>query len=118
MASLEGPQIFPDFRKFLILRWQPGPDTSVSVGVVDTKESGRFGDPVNQAGKLGKQEAGAHYLDTLAQLVGGSVRRYAKAAPMVVGTDGRSVDVDRLLSHAPAWHEAVSQFVQCMSRPT
>lgn len=114
VASLEELQIFPDFRKSLILRWQPGPDLSVSVGVIDNKGSGWFGDAVNQAAKLGKQEAGDRYVETLARLVGGSVRRYAKAAPMVVGSDGRSVDVDRLLSHAPAWQEAMSVFVQGM----
>ena len=115
VAAIEELHIFPDFRKSLILRWQPGPDISVSVGVIDTKGSGWFGDAVNQAAKLGKQEAGDRYVETLAKLLGGSVRRYAKAAPMVVGSDGRSVDIDRLLSYAPAWQGAMSLFVQSMS---
>lgn len=110
-------QITPEYRKSLILRWQPGPDVSVSMGVIDTKGSAWFGDSFSQAAKLGRSEAGDLYLEALARLVGGSVRRYAKGAPMVLGSDGKSVDTDRLLAQAPAWQEAMALFVQRLSDP-
>ncbi|GBU16502.1 MAG: hypothetical protein COT28_21740 [Methylobacterium sp. CG08_land_8_20_14_0_20_71_15] len=107
--------VTPEFRRSVVLRWQAGPDITGSLGYVDIDGRGWFGDAWNTAVRLGQREAGDHYLQTLAGLIGGSVRRYDKSAPRVLGPDGKVVDVDPLLDRAPAWQKAMTQLVTTLT---
>lgn len=107
LDSLSGVGVTPEYRKSVVLRWQAGPDVNGSAGYIDTDGRGWFGDAWNTAVKLGNREAGDHYLEAVAGLVSGSVRYSDKAAPRVIGQDGKSVDVETLLNRAPIWREAI-----------
>ena len=107
--------ITPEFRKSVVLRWQAGPDVMGSLGYVDVDGRGWFGDAWNTAVKLGRTEAGDRYLAKLAGLVGGSVRRYEKGSPVVLGANGKSVDVSRLLDARSEWADAIKQLASSLS---
>ena len=98
----------PEFRRSVVLRWQGGPDITGSLGYIDNEGRGWFGDAWNTAVKLGRQDTGDRYLDGIARQVSGSVRRYEKGAPRVLGPDGKSVDIEGLLSQAATWRSTIA----------
>lgn len=109
LDSLAEFGVTPEFRRSLVLRWQGGPDIIGSLGYIDNEGRGWFGDAWNTAFKLGRQDVGDRYLDEIAHLSSGNVRRYEKGAPRVVGSDGKSVDVDKLLIQAAPWRSAIAE---------
>lgn len=108
--------VTPEYRRSVVLRWQAGPDVIGSLGYIDTDGRGSFGDAWNTAAKLGRSDVGDRYVDQLASLASGSVRRSDKAMPRVLGADGKTVDVAQLLHQAPAWHEAIWLFIQSLTQ--
>jgi hypothetical protein len=98
--------ISPEFRKSLVLRWQPSPDVVGSLGYIEPTGKVWTADACGTAKRLNKPAAGNGYLQALARAVGGSTRH-----DHVLGADGRIVDVAALLAHGDAWKQAISQFV-------
>ncbi|TXN72840.1 hypothetical protein [Methylobacterium sp. WL6] len=115
MDGLSEIGVIPEYRRSVVLRWQAGPDTVGSLGYIDTDGRGSFGDAWNTAVKLGRADVGDRYLDQLASLASGSVRRSDKSVPRVLGADGKTVDVVQLLHQPLAWHEAISLFVRSLA---
>jgi hypothetical protein len=98
--------IAPEFRKALVLRWQPSADFAGSLGYIESTGKVWTGDACGTAKRLNKPAAGDEYLQAIARAVGGTVRH-----DHVVGADGRIVDVEALLAHGDAWKQAITQFV-------
>lgn len=100
--------IYPEFRKSLVLRWEAATDFILSPGYIETSGRVWLSNGWNSANRLGNIAAGDRYLERVASIVGGTVRRYEKNWPDVIGPDGRAVDVRELLRHADAWREAIA----------
>jgi hypothetical protein len=98
--------IAPEFRKALVLRWQPSADVAGSLGYIESTGKVWTADACGTATRLNKPAAGDEYLQALARTVGGTVRHHH-----VLGADGRIVDVEALLAHGDAWKQAITQFV-------
>jgi len=103
--------ITPDFRRSVVLQWHPSPDVAASAGYVEV--SGKFwpGDTVASTRRLGHPEAGEHYLEAVAAAIGGTVRRYEKGMPQVMGPDGKPADVASLLDVTEAWAQALERLI-------
>ena len=50
----------------------------------------------------------------MAQAIGGSVRRYEKSLPQVMGPNGRGVDVAQLLELQDQWKRAMANFISAV----
>src|SRR5687767_14847452 len=91
LPGLADLDVTPKFRKSLVLRWHPSPDVTGSAGYIDTSGKLWAGDAWNAANRLGIPDAGERYLQSIAEVIGGSVRRYEKSPPTVIGPDGKGV---------------------------
>ena len=101
--------ISPEFRRSLVLRWQPSPDVVGSLGYIEPTGKVWTTDACGTAKRLNKPVAGEEYVQAVARAVGGTVRHNH-----VLGADGRIVDVAALLAHADAWKQAITQFVSAI----
>ena len=101
--------ISPEFRRSLVLRWQPSPDVVGSLGYIEPTGKVWTGDAYGTAKRLNKPAAGDEYLQAIVRAVGGTVRHHH-----VLGADGRLVDVAALLNHSDAWKQAMTQFLSAI----
>lgn len=107
----------PEFRKSPVLRWQASPDFDASPGYIDTSGKVWFGSAWTAANRLGNAAAGDRYLETVAAILEGKIKRYEKNAPDVVGHDGRGADAAVLLSTEDRWKHAIGVLIE-ETRPT
>jgi len=73
-----------------------------------------LGDVCYTGKRLGKLQAGEKFLEEIAQATGGSVRRYDKSLPQVIGPNGRGVDVAQLLELQEQWKKAMANFISAV----
>lgn len=117
-ALLPSVGIDPEFRRSLILRWHPDPDTSASAGYLDGSGRMWLADAWVAASRQGVPEAGDRYLHAVAELIGGGVRHRERSSPIVVGPDGRVAHISELLEQRDGWLAAIAELVRaCSSQP-
>ena len=109
--SLSELGVAPEFRRSMLLRWRVSPDVVGTLGYVDVQGRASLGGAWHTATRLGKPDAGEAYLEAVASFVGGTVRRYEKNWPEVVGKDGRYVDVATLLAVGSQWKDRMVQLM-------
>ncbi len=102
----------PEYRKALVLRFFPSPDVRASAGYIESTGRVHLGDAWGSADRLGKAEAGEKYVDTVAGLIGGTVRTYEKSVPSVAGADGRTAHIEDLLAKRDEWVNAIATLVR------
>ena len=100
-----------EFRKSLVLRWDASPDFDASPGYIDSSGKVWLSSGWNAANRLGNPEAGDRYLEAVAALIGGSVKRYEKNWPEVVGANGKTVDAVALLGASSGWRAAMAALI-------
>jgi hypothetical protein len=93
------------------LRWDASPDFDASLGYIDSSGKVSLSSGWNSANRLGDPAAGDRYLESVAALIGGSVKRYEKNWPEVVGVNGRAVDVASLFAASSGWKSAVATLI-------
>lgn len=59
------------------------------------------------ANRAGRADAAERYMQSVSAIIGGSVRRYAKAGPEVLDAAGHGADVLLLLQRASDWKQAI-----------
>lgn len=98
--------------KSLVLRW-PGPDDKAfALGYI--KFDGDFvTDSVNwEPSKFGRVDLSHEYLDDLAALVNGRVRKTSKPENWyVLGTKGKYIKIDELLSLSSDWLSLIDKYI-------
>jgi len=104
--------IVPEYRRSLLLRWKPSPDSTASAGMLDTAGKVWLSNAWPTANNLGRQYAFERYMAAVADLVGGSVKTYTGSAPEVMGMDGKGVDALALLQRGEAWLAAISALIE------
>jgi hypothetical protein len=104
--------VVPEFRKSLVLRWDASPDFDASPGYIGTDGYVWLGNGWNSAKRLGRPEAGENYLKTVADIVGGHIRRPEKNWPDVTARNGRQVEVAELLKTPERWKAAIAQLIE------
>ena len=119
LQSLSEAGIEPEFRRSVILRWQPSADDQASAGYITTTGVAHLGDAYYSAKRLGSAEAGRTYLERIASLIGGKVRwlKDGESAFGVDGPDGRLAQVSDLLDHAEEWRSAIEELVKAFDPP-
>ena len=100
-----------EFRKSLVLRWDASPDFDASLGYIDSSGKVWLSSGWNSANRLGNPVAGDRYLEAVAALIGGSVKRYEKNWPEVVGANGRATDVASLFTASSGWISAMATLI-------
>jgi Arc-like DNA binding domain len=120
LASLREIGVTAEFGRAVVLRWYPHENTAASAGYIDAYGSVWLGDAVGSAAKLGKTESGIKYINSIAQLVGGTIETYERLTdhpkttdnlPQVKGTNGRMLDIFDLLPHGDEWKSALAALV-------
>jgi len=108
--------IHPEFGRSLSLRWQPSADVAMSAGYIEAR-GGTFwaGVAWGSANRAGRVSAGEAYLEEIANIVRGHIRRYDKSPPEALDAKGKGIDVALLLDAAPRWKMALSRFVAQMA---
>lgn len=104
--------VVPEFRKSLVLRWNASPDFDASPGFIDTGGLVWLGSGWSSAKRLGHPDAGEAYLTTVAEIVGGHVRKPQKNNPDAVGPNGRQIDLADLLKAPERWKAAIAQLIE------
>jgi len=104
--------VVPEFRNSLVLRWNASPDFDASPGFIDTGGLVWLGSGWNSARRLGHPEAGETYLSTVADIVGGQVRRPEKNWPDATGPNGRQIELADLLKAPERWKAAIAALIE------
>jgi hypothetical protein len=113
--SLADLGITPDFPASLVLRWSVSPKAEGRAGFIEKNGKAYFQSGAATARRAGHPEAGELYLKSIAEAVGGSISRYERAPPEVVGADGRAIDVTLILDHAEAWRRSLAELVESLA---
>lgn len=105
----------PEIGKTVKLLLAPSPLAVATAGFIES--SGKFWvqGAWAAAHRIGRPDAGEHYLESIASIIGGSVRRYEKSPPEVVDGAGHGTDILTLLDHAPEWRQAISALARELS---
>ena len=111
LQSLGEIGITPEYQRTLVLRFAPTPGVQASVGFITTNGTVYVGDPHYYAEQHGRSDIGERYLEAVAMISAGMVKRYDKAQPDVVRRDCRPLDVMSLLRDAAAWKRAIATFI-------
>ncbi len=112
IEGLDELGISPEFRRSLVLRWQPSRDFVGSLGYIEVTGKLWTSDAWGSAKRLNNLAAGEEYLHSVAQIVGGAIRHHN-----VFGPDGHVIDVSALLAHGDLWKQAIIQFVKAIGLP-
>jgi hypothetical protein len=116
VSSLKPLGVEPEFGKSLFLRWQDSDGSILSAGTIEPTGSIWLVKTVTDARTAGNQSAGERYLETIAGLVHGSVKRYDNGSIDVRGPDDRSVRLPAIINQAPAWRDAIAQLIKDTSQ--
>jgi len=109
--------ITTDFPASLVLRWLASPEVEGRAGFVEKTGRTYFQSGAATAKRAGRPEVGERYLQSIADAVGGSIRRYERAPPEVVGADGRAIDLTVILDHAQAWRQSLAELIDGLRAP-
>ena len=109
--------VMPEFRKSLVLRWDASPDFDASPGYIGTDGFVWLGSGWGSAKRLGRPQAGEKYLESVARVVGGHIRRPEKSWPDVTGPNNRQVELAELLKTPEKWKAAIAQLIE-ETKPT
>ncbi|GKQ55409.1 hypothetical protein [Bradyrhizobium sp. Ce-3] len=115
LASLKPLGIEPEFARSLFLRWQGTNDITLSAGTIEPTGSIWLLKAVSDARLAGNEPAALNYLEAVARLAGGSVKRYDTGSIDVRGADGRSLRISALTDHAAEWKDAIGNFIKEIS---
>jgi hypothetical protein len=115
VTSLRPLGVEPRFEKSLSLRWRTPDGKTLSAGTIEPTGSIWLLKTVTDARAAGNQAAGERYLETIARLTNGSVKRSQNAID-VRGPDERSLRLPSLIEFAPAWKDAISALISDISR--
>jgi hypothetical protein len=111
VASLKPLGLEPKFGKSLSLRWQAEDGSRLSAGTIESSGSIWLLKTVTDARMAGNQSAGERYLETLARLTNGSIKRYDNGSIDVRGPDGRALRLPALIELAPEWKNAIGTLI-------
>jgi hypothetical protein len=116
VASLKALGVVPEFGKSLFLRWQGADGSKLSAGTIEPGGSIWLLKTVTDAREAGDQLAGERYLETIARLTNGSIKRYENGSIDVRGPDGRALRLPSLIELAPAWKDAIGTLISDTSQ--
>jgi hypothetical protein len=111
VTSLKPLGIEPRFGKSLFLRWRSPNGKALSAGTLEPTGSVWLLKTVTDAKLVGNQAAGARYLEAIAKLTNGSIKRYDNGSIDVRGHDERSLRLPTLMEIAPSWRAAIATLI-------
>jgi hypothetical protein len=111
VASLRPLGIEPKFGKSLFLRWRRKNGLSLSAGTIEPTGSVWLLKTVTDARALGNQSAGEKYLQTIARLTNGFVKRSENGSIDVRGPDARSLRLPPLIEASSQWKDAIEELI-------
>ena len=111
LASLREIGIVAEYRRSIVLRFTLSPGVHASAGWVYTDGRTYLADAYHYADKYGHCEIGRDYLNVVAEITDGVVRRYTDTWHEVYSRDGTSLDILELLQDAAGWKDAIENLI-------
>jgi hypothetical protein len=111
LESLADTGVAPEYQQSVVLRFALPSGAAASAGWVRTDGTVYVADAHYFAEKVGRREIGQRYLDAVAAIAGGTVRRYEKGHPEVFEREGGSLRVSLLLRDAAGWRGLIATFI-------
>lgn len=105
----------PEFGKTARLLLTSISEITATAGIIESNGTFWASGAWAAANRNGRPDAGENYLEAIANITGGSVRRYEKAAPEVLDPAGRGTDALLLLERATDWKQAIATLVRELS---
>ena len=91
------------------------PNGCFTAGIIDSNGQFWASGVWAAANREGRLSAAEQYMQSISDIIGGSVQRYEKSAPEVLDAAGRGPDVLVLLERVTDWKEAIETLVKQMS---
>lgn len=115
LASEEGAIV--EFGQSLLLKWTDSRGNKFNLGCIYPNRDVRTEMANWVASDIGRLDLAHGYLEGLAAMIGGSVRRTPKPTGWYVTADGKRVPaVDQLLDHADEWLDAIRLYTAELER--
>ncbi len=108
LADIGELGLTPEIGKTVRLLMSPSPDVSATAGYIESNGKLWVQGAWAAANRLGRPDAGEVYLEAIANIIGGQIRRYEKSAPEVVDQAGHGSDTVDLLAQKDAWKQAIA----------
>jgi hypothetical protein len=115
VASLKDLGVEAEYGKSLFLRGRTPEGDPLSIGTIEPYGSVWLLKSISDAKAAGNQTAAIQYLEAIASILGGTVKRYENGSIDVRGPDEKSVRLPALLSKEAAWREAIKEFISAFS---
>lgn len=103
--------ITPEFKKTPGFALETSEDLEASAGYIESNGTAHLEDRFHSAKNRDLPEAGDRYIETIAQAIGGRVKRSDKGQAAVLGRDGRLANLQALLAASALWRDAIAQLV-------
>jgi hypothetical protein len=115
LSELSDVGIAPEIGRTAKLLFSPTPDTTATAGYIESNGKVWLQGAAAAANRLGLPDAGENYLQAVADIIGGQVRRYEKSAPEVVDAAGKGTDLAVLVAHTERFKNAIASFVVALA---
>jgi hypothetical protein len=112
VASLSDIGVIPEFGKSLSLRWQSPQGPAISAGTIEPGGSVWLLKTVTDARAIGRQAAGERYLEKIARIINGTVKRSENGSIDVRIADGHAVRLPALLQSTDEWKKAIASLIE------
>lgn len=112
LESLSALGVEPEFGKSLFLRWHTPDGMVLSAGTIEPGGSVWFLKSVTDARLAGNLEAGEKYLEAIARLTNGLLKRYDNGSIDVRGPTGRAIRLPELIRYFPQWRDAIETLIK------
>ena len=103
--------IAPEVGRTVKLLFSPNPETTATAGHIEASGKVWVQGAAAAANRLGRPDAGEKYLEAVAELIDGQIRRYDKSAPEVVDAAGKGSDLANLLARGEEWTSAIAKLM-------
>lgn len=116
VSALRPLGIEPEFGKSLFLRWHNANGNTLSVGTIEPTGSIWLLKTITDAKSAGNQAAGERYLEAIANITNGSIKRYDDNGSIDVrGPDERSLRLPALIELSTNWKDAIATLINEIS---
>jgi hypothetical protein len=110
LTRLKPLDVDPEFKRSLILRWQPPSGSSVNLGYI-MRDGGVWTDQLSQ---VRYSRPGSQYLEELARIWSGDVKKDKLGRPWYVTINNRAPGIEQIADKFDGWYDAIAHFIKAL----